>query len=100
MPTDTLRPPSGAPSIGAVSSAQSSSENPSSARAERLQWNDEDKRLNVGRASFALTVDPTTWNVWMSTPDLFVLEKSRHYLDNLVRFAPRRVENTARIPMT
>ena len=66
---------------------------PSSVRSARMDWGDKDGNLQVGRTSFALTVDPSTWNAWDSTADRFVLEKSKHYLDNLLRFAPERVEN-------
>jgi predicted O-methyltransferase YrrM len=58
-----------------------------------MNWSDKDETLQVGSTSFALTVDPSTWKAWDSTTDHFVLLKSKHYLDNLIRFAPERVEN-------
>jgi len=58
-----------------------------------MKWSDDDGSLQVGGTHFAMAVDPSDWNVWESTTDHFVLLKSRHYLDNLLRFAPDRVDN-------
>ena len=59
----------------------------------RMKWSNDDGNLKVGSTNFALTVEPSSWNAWDSSSDHFVLLKSRHYLDNLLRFAPERVEN-------
>ena len=72
-----------------------SSEGPTafSVRSAQMTWSDDDRNLRIGTTNFALTVEPSTWNEWDSTADHFVLLKTRHYLDNLLRFAPERVEN-------
>ncbi len=66
---------------------------PLSVRSAKMQWSDDDGSLQVGNTHFALTIDPSDWNSWDSTVDQFVLLKSRHYLDSLLRFAPDRVDN-------
>ena len=58
-----------------------------------MKWSNDDGNLKVGSTNFALTVEPSSWNAWDSSSDHFVLLTSRHYLDNLLRFAPERVEN-------
>ena len=64
-----------------------------SVRSALMKWSDHDGNLRIGTTNFALTVEPSNWNAWDSTADHFVLLKTRHYLDNLLRFAPERVEN-------
>jgi predicted O-methyltransferase YrrM len=62
-----------------------------SAGSERMEWSD--GNLQVGSTRFTLSTDPTTWNEWESTADQFVLLKSKHQLDSLLRFAPEQVQN-------
>ena len=78
-------------SVNNLQSSESST--PFSARCARMKWSNDDGNLKVGSTNFALTVEPSSWNAWDSSSDHFVLLTSRHYLDNLLRFAPERVEN-------
>jgi SAM-dependent methyltransferase len=63
-----------------------------SVRSALMKWSD-DGNLRVGNTNFAMTVEPSSWNLLDSTADHFVLLKTRYHLDNLLRFAPERVDN-------
>lgn len=53
--------------------------------------------LQVGSTCFVLSTDPVTWSEWESTADQFVLLKSKHQLDSLLRFAPEQVRNVVEL---
>jgi predicted O-methyltransferase YrrM len=63
-----------------------------SVRPAKLKWNDEN-HLRVGNADFLVTLDPSVWESSDPDSDRFVLLKNKGMIENLLKFAPERVDN-------